>query len=138
MYCVKCGTQIPDDSHFCVNCGHSFIENAPAAEEEQVKKLSLISMILGIASVVSQIIQVGDVLSLPAAIAALVLAYIAKGRSGKEKKLHPYGKTGLICGYVGIGIYALSIIAAIIFLVLYFGIFFAAAIVGSGEMYYSV
>lgn len=130
MYCVNCGKQIADDSHFCMECGHSYLNETTAAEE-QTKRLNLISMILGIASVASQIIQVGAGLSLHAAIAALVLAYIAKGRSGKEKKLHPYGKTGLICGYVGIGMNILSTIAAIIFLVIYFGIIIAAGIFGS-------
>lgn len=130
MYCVNCGKQIADDSNFCAECGHRYLNETTAAEE-QTKRLNLISMILGMASVASQIIQVGAGLSLHAAIAALVLAYIAKDRSGKEKKLHPYGKTGLICGYVGIGMNILSTIATMVFLVMYFGIIIAAGIFGS-------
>ena len=138
MYCVKCGTEIPDDSHFCVSCGHCYLKEEPAAADEQARKLGLISMILGIASVASQIAQTGDTFSLPAAIAALVLGYIAKGRLGKGKKLHPYGQTGLICGYVGIGLYVLISIAVIAFLVLYVAIMILAAAAGSGDVYYSI
>ena len=137
MYCVECGVQIPDDSHFCVDCGHCYLEESSEASEEQTRTLGLISMILGISSVASQIIQLGQALSLPAAVAALILAYIAKSRS-KGKKLNAYGKTGLICGYVGIGLNILSTIAAIVFLVFYFFILFVAASAGSSDMYYSI
>ncbi len=122
MYCANCGAELAENSDFCVNCGKK-VENSN-------DKLSLISMILGIASVGSQVLNMGSSLCLPAAVAGLILGLIAKSRGVNDTK----NKVGIICSIVGIGLHIVSTIAAIVFLVLYFAFF--ATVMGSAVMGY--
>lgn len=110
MYCAKCGAQIPDEATVCTDCGAKVNVNVPG------KTLSLLSMIFSLVALGTQVTGISSNLSLPAAIAAVICGFIAKSQAGK---LNSNAQTGIICGFITIGIHAAQSILALVILVVY-------------------
>lgn len=126
-YCIKCGQEINDSAVFCTYCGaeqkkvvtvepvvEPVVEPAVepvvesvVVEEKKGSALGLISMILGILSVLC---CAGGCLGTFFAIAAIILAIVEKSKTGKMSGM---ALAGLITGIAGI---VVTIISTIVFL----------------------
>ena len=125
MYCMKCGQHMPDDSQFCPHCGEVLHgENPAPAEKDSSHLLGLISMILGFVAVGTQVVGINTVVSMPAAIAALVCGFLAKNRAAELGLDHSKAKTGIICAFVGIGVSIVNSLLVLAVFVIYFAFFF--------------
>ena len=130
MYCTKCGAQLSDNNTVCASCGTS----VPANESH--KTVSLLSMIFGLVGLGTQVLGVSTGLSLPAAVAAVICGFIAKSKATQAGKQNVNAQTGIICGFITIGINVLYSILAIIFFIFYFLFVFGILGLSMGaEMY---
>lgn len=68
-----------------------------------------LAMILGIAGLVALLIPFGALLSLPCAIAALIIGYSARRRDPSNRK----AQTGIVLGWVTIGLFVLALLIVI-------------------------
>ena len=129
MNCTKCDLQLPEGCQVCPQCGEALhYENPPApAPKDPGELLGLISMILGFVSIGTQVLGSNANLSMPAAIGALVCGFLAKNRAAEKGLENSKAKTGIICGFVGIGVSILYAFIAIAILVLYFAFFLSLA-----------
>ena len=122
-YCIKCGQEINENAVFCTYCGAEqkkviFQESASeviitkeveptVTEEKKGNALGIVSMILGILSVLC---CAGGCMGFIFSIVATVLAIVEKSKNGKMSGM---ALAGLITGIAGI---VLSLIGAIMFL----------------------
>lgn len=114
MYCTKCGKEIPDSAAVCSACGTA------VAIDKSSDTVGLLSMIFGLVGLGTQVLGVSTGLSLPAAIAAVVCGFLAKSKAAEAGKTSTNAQTGIICGFITIGINVVYSILAIIFLIFYF------------------
>lgn len=82
-------------------------------ENDRVRKKAKWAKFLGIGSLVGLLLPVVGVLSLPAAIVAIITGNQAK-KDAPDKKSFQDAKTGVITGWVTIGLFALAVILVII------------------------
>ena len=126
MICKNCGAHLADNTVFCTNCGNA-VEGVSSYEETVVtaqpvmtdpgKTLGMVSMILGIASLV---------FSWVAAIPGLILANMATKKSEEAGFTNTMAKVGKITSIVGL----ILTVLYIVFLVLYY-IFLFIVMMGS-------
>ena len=142
MYCKNCGTQIPDGTQYCSNCGYdNGMIVPPNLVKVPGKDLGLASMILGFVALGTQLLGIFAGVSMPAAIAALICGFIGKKQAADAGLENSNARTGIICGFVEIGISILTTILAVILVVLifvfyYFIIFAILGSAASGMYYY--
>lgn len=98
MFCSNCGTNNADGATFCANCGTSLSAKpaasynaAPANAEQPAKGLSIVSLVLGIISLI--------VFAYIAGTLAIVFSCVAKKKGNTSKMT----TAGLVLGIVGIG-----------------------------------
>ncbi len=125
MFCSQCGTELINGA--CPNC----TPEEPRVEEQEkvepdyveiktpVKKkplvLAIICMATGIASIIWGLGIVGG-------IAALITGTLYKKKAGES---HTMVKVGSVCGVIGIIIWALAIVALILYYVIVYAFLFA-------------
>ncbi|MBQ7604304.1 MAG: zinc ribbon domain-containing protein [Clostridia bacterium] len=105
IYCRNCGKQLSDDNggrpNFCTVCGAPVNPLPVPAPARSDSDLGLISMILSIVSFFVPLVGI------PLAVAALILA--VKDKSKNFGKFTKYGKAGLICSLVSLGLQGIQI-----------------------------
>ncbi|MBQ7379478.1 MAG: hypothetical protein IJW70_07380 [Clostridia bacterium] len=146
MKCSYCDTELTENELTCPNCGKSVNENeAPVAEENESnsaevvaqenpgKKLGIVAMILGIASVALFLIGflgccctygisilITGVIALAAAVVALVLSIKAKSKSKAAGQKNAFAIVGLICSLCSI-VFVVVVSVVILVLLLIYG-----------------
>ncbi|MDY7040568.1 MAG: DUF4190 domain-containing protein [Chloroflexota bacterium] len=123
MICSNCGVENPEERDFCQSCGAPLAESFPgptspsspspihaAPAAPATSGLAIASLIIGIVGWFLLPI-VGNVL-------AIIFGHMAKNeiaRSGGHLTGEALATVGLILGYIGVGVWALSILAFMVF-----------------------
>ncbi len=106
MYCRKCGNQIPDHATVCGYCGTPTDPNNPYTyggtenpQGESTGVLGIVSMIIGIISILLACCAGGKFLTVLLAIVGLVLGIIALQKPGTANN-HSMAVAGIICSVI--------------------------------------
>lgn len=112
MFCKNCGTQIPDDSNVCPNCGTVLTQKpVQASQNSYYSSMSdggkdgnaTIALACGISSIVVAILG-GILFGVIAGLIAIVLGVVAviSGTNSKKQYNSSKGTGGFICGLLGL------------------------------------
>lgn len=110
MYCIHCGTSIPDEASFCGNCGAA-IENRPTNTQEasQIQSLgsslAYTSMICGICSIiffVGMSLALGVIIGAMLGLALGILGIIFGIVTNFNKSTIKLAIAGVICGSIAV------------------------------------
>ena len=116
-YCMECGSEISPYKDKCDNCGCSIVYNALNDASSKSDPLSVVGLILGIASVI--MVWIYGIIGLACGIAAIIVGKIATEHSYSDKIANAAKKLGI----AGIIIYVVRIISGIFLYGMFFSIF---------------
>jgi hypothetical protein len=107
-FCTNCGTEMSDAAAACPQCGHP---RALGGAGRRTEGSAIAALVLGIAGIV--------VCPLVPSIIAIIVGSQARTKIANDPSLEGEGlaKTGVILGWVGIGLAVLGIIAAVLLFV---------------------
>jgi hypothetical protein len=113
-YCAFCGTQIADAATTCPKCGHPQGTPATPAAAAPVRRTeggAIAALILGIAGII--------VCPFVPSIIAVIVGSQARKKIAEDQMLEgdALAKTGVILGWVGIGLGALLAVGAVLLIV---------------------
>ena len=105
-YCRECGSEISPLKDTCGSCGCSIVYNALNRGSSNTNTLSIVGLVLGIASLV--LLFIIPLLGLACGIAAIIVGKVASEQSYDDKM----AKAAVILGIASIVVFVLRIIAA--------------------------
>jgi len=103
-FCANCGTEMSDQASACPKCGHPRVQAAAGRTEGS----AVAALVLGILGIMACPL----ILSIPAVIVGNQAR--AKIRQDPTLEGEPLARAGIILGWIGIGLAAVGIIAAIL------------------------
>lgn len=92
-HCMECGSEVSPYRDTCDNCGCSIVYNALQDASSKSDPLSIVALVLGIASVV--LVWKYDLFGLGCGIAAIIIGKIATERSYSDKIANAAIKLGI-------------------------------------------
>ena len=121
MFCKDCGTELVNGA--CPNCVQASQESESFTHvEEKPKKTNLVLAIICMATGIASIVWG---LGLFGGLAALITGSIYKKQTGES---HTMVKVGTACGIVGIILWALLIVACVLYYIIYLLVVFGLLI----------
>lgn len=109
-YCMECGNEVSPLKDTCDNCGCSIEYNALQPASSNDNALSIIGLVLGIASLI--LLFVIPLLGLACGIAAIIIGKIASEKRYGDS----FAKAAVILGIASIVVFLLRLVAAFAFL----------------------
>ena len=92
-YCIECGNEISPLRDTCDSCGCSLVYNALTNASSKPNTLSVIGLIIGIASVITVLIY--SIIGLACGIAAIIIGKVATEQSYSDKTASAAVKLGI-------------------------------------------
>jgi len=116
MICKNCGTDVAEGFAYCTNCGAQLEASQPAAAvsepavrqtaEDPGKTLGIVSLILGILSLVSG--------GFPAAsVVGIILGNMAKKKSAEAGFANGSANIGVILSIIGLVVFVIVVVATV-------------------------
>lgn len=107
-FCANCGTELSDAAPTCPKCGHPRF----AAGARRVEGSAIAALVMGILGIVGCPL----ILSIP----AIIVGNQARNRIREDPSLDGDGmaRAGVILGWIGIGVFAVGAVLALLFLVI--------------------
>lgn len=112
MFCRNCGSNCPDGSAVCSNCGAA-LSAVPTPAYVPVKPavpgngMGVASLVLGIISLISFCVWY---ISIPCGIIALALGGVAKSKASQVGLNNSLATAGVVCSCIAIGLAAVFIL----------------------------